>query len=207
LFGAIVEARRFARGGEPMAQAADYFAILGVERRYHVALDELERRFHERSKLHHPDRHAQSDPQTRVKSALAATELNQAYRTLRSDISRAEYLLKLEGITISDERSGHKVSPAFLMEIMELREALMDARGEGDADKVRALAADVRARHEKGVAQIGAAFTNYEAASDDAARKTALTTAADALVAERYFRRFLDEVEAFEEQLEERGSP
>ena len=40
----------------------DFFQILGVERRYHLAPETLERNFHERSKLYHPDRHARADP-------------------------------------------------------------------------------------------------------------------------------------------------
>jgi molecular chaperone HscB len=177
----------------------DYFELFGTPRRWHVALDDLERTFHAKSREVHPDRHAQSAPEQRVKNALASTTLNQAWRTLRADIPRAEYLLKLEGIQLTDERSGHKVPPAFLVEIMELREALMDARVAGDAAKVHELAVDVRARREAVLGHLDAAFARYEQAGDEAARRPALLAAADALVEERYFRRFLDEVEAFEE--------
>ena len=181
----------------------DYFELFGIPRRWHVVLDELERRFHEQSKLFHPDRHAQSDAPNRVKTALASTNLNQAWRTLKAEIPRAEHLLKLEGIELSDERRGHKVAPGFLMEIMELREALMDARVAGDAAKVSALGGDVRARRETIMQALDAAFTRYEQAGGDDDKKAALATAADALVAERYYRRFLEEVEAFEEGREE----
>src|SRR5438045_1637380 len=109
----------------------DFFQTLGVDRRYHLDGAELEARYHERSKLYHPDRHAKADPQTRVKNALATSQLTQAYRTLKDPIKRAEYLLKLEGMAISDERTGRKVSPGFLVEILELREQLMEARMDG----------------------------------------------------------------------------
>ncbi|HZU81395.1 MAG TPA: Fe-S protein assembly co-chaperone HscB, partial [Polyangiaceae bacterium] len=125
----------------------DFFQILGVPRRYHLALDELERLYHEQSRLHHPDRHAREGGATRVKSALATSQLNQAYRALKDPVKRAEHLLALAGIEISDERSGHKVPPEFLMEIMELREALADARAERDIGRVASLAADVRQRY------------------------------------------------------------
>jgi molecular chaperone HscB len=172
----------------------DYFQILGLERRYHLALDEVERRYHEQSKLLHPDRHARADGATRVKNALATSQLNQAWRTLKDPTKRAEYLLQLEGIEISDERSGHKVPPAFLMEIMELREALADARTERDVGKVAALAADVRGRYAAVQQRIDAGFQAWEAGE-----RERLAAVADAMIAERYFRRFLDEAEAFEE--------
>ena len=169
-----------------------YFQILGVEQKWHLAASELEARYHEKNKLVHPDRHAKADSQTRVRNALATSNLNQAYRTLKDPIQRAEYLLKLEGIELSDERSGHKVAPEFLVEIMELREGLMDARTEGDKAKVSALAAAVRGRRDAVLGEVDTGFTRYESGD-----RAVLGQIADALVAERYFRRFLDEAEAF----------
>lgn len=174
--------------------AESFFEILGVPRRYHLSDEEMERAFHERSRVLHPDRHMKADPQTRVKNALATSQLNEAYRTLKNGTKRAEYLLKLEGIELSDERSGHKVDPAFLMEILELREALAEARGDGDAARVTSLGAEVKARRDEVLADVDAGFSRYEAGD-----RGALKGVADALVAERYFKRFLEEVEAFED--------
>lgn len=177
-----------------------FFEILGVPRRYHLADAELERAFHERSRVLHPDRHMKADPQTRVKNALATSQLNEAYRTLRDGTKRAEYLLKLEGIELSDERKGHKVDPAFLMEILERREALAEARGDGDLPRVLALGAEVRARRDEVLAAVDAGFARWEAGEADV-----LKDVADALVAERYFKRFLEEVSAFEDAQHEAG--
>src|SRR5262245_7491389 len=161
----------------------NYFEILGVERKYHLTAEELERRFHERSRQLHPDKHMKADAQTRVKSALATSELNQAYRALRDPVRRAEYLLELEGIKLSDERDGHKVPPAFLMEMLELREELGEAKAEGDQGKVRELAAGVRQRRDEATGEVDAGFTRYQGGD-----RAALTAVADALIAERYFR-------------------
>lgn len=173
----------------------NFFDILGVERRYHLAADELERRFHDKSRQLHPDRHMKADPQTRVKTALATSELNQAYRTLRDPVKRAEHLLALAGIKLTDERDGHKVDPGFLMEMLELREALGEAKEAGDREKVAELAKDVRRRRDESTAAMEAGFSRYEASGEAAE----LRAVADAMIGERYFRRFLDDVEAFEE--------
>ena len=182
----------------PAPTSSNFFDILGVPRRYHLDGGDLEKRFHELSRVHHPDRHVKSEEKARVKSALASAQLNEAYRALKDPVKRAEHLLSLEGFHISDERSGHKVSPAFLGEIMELREGLMDAKGEGDAKKVLALAEDVRARQASEIAKIDAGFAKYEAGD-----REALSQVADAMIEDRYFRRFLDEVEAFQEAADE----
>ncbi len=165
----------------------DYFTLLGLPRAYHVDARTLEERYHERSKLHHPDRHVRADGVTRVKNALATSELNQAYRALRDPVQRAEYLLKLNGIDVSDEKSG-QVAPDFLMEMMELRERLAEARAGRDEREIGALAADVRARRDAALAGVGEGFARGD-----------LAAVAEALVALRYFRRFLDEIEAYED--------
>ena len=66
------------------------------------------------------------------------TELNDAYKVLQDDVKRAEYLLKLEGVDIGEEKPQSTtgatkqlvVDPKLLMEIMELREALAEARSD-----------------------------------------------------------------------------
>jgi|SRR5579871_4293015 len=167
--------------------AANYFELLGLAPRFPVEERDLEARYHERSKLHHPDRHARADGATRVKSALATSELNQAYRTLRDPVRRAEYLLKLNGIDVSDEKSG-KVAPDFLVEMMELRERLQEARAARDEREIARLAVEVRGKSEGALDEIAAGFA-----------AEALDRVAEALVAHRYFRRFLDEIEAYED--------
>ena len=131
-----------------------FFEILGVPRRYHLAAADLERAFHERSRALHPDKHMKADGSTRIKTALAASNVNEAYRALKDRIKRAEYLLSLSNIHLTDERTGHKVAPAFLMEIMELREALMEAKAEGNAAAVEDLAKGVRVRRAEVIAKM-----------------------------------------------------
>jgi len=63
--------------------------------------------------------------------------LNVAYRTLKDPISRAKYLLQLEGVKALDERSK-TADPALLMEVMELREEVEES---GSAENLRALMA------------------------------------------------------------------
>ncbi|HEX2572263.1 MAG TPA: Fe-S protein assembly co-chaperone HscB [Polyangia bacterium] len=185
-----------------MTTPSTHFDILGLPRRYHLRPEEIEDRYHAAAREHHPDRHMRSDAQKRVSSALFTAQLTEAYRTLKDPVRRAEYLLKLEGIVLSDERSGHKVDPTFLHEILELREGLMEARMEGDEARIAALGSDVRERQARAMSDVDRGFARY-----DTGETTVLRELADALVALRYYRRFLDELEAHEEaQLEERSS-
>ena len=80
-----------------------HFDVLGLPRRYDLDLSQLESLYLERSREVHPDRHAKADGATRARALLESTELNEAYRTLKHPIRRAEYLLRLEGFDLGSE--------------------------------------------------------------------------------------------------------
>ena len=81
-------------------------------------LAELERHYLERSRDAHPDLASGDDD--------AAAALNEAYAALKDPFRRAEHLLELlGGPSAKDDKS---VPPAFLMEMLELREAMEAAK-------------------------------------------------------------------------------
>jgi molecular chaperone HscB len=163
----------------------NHFATLGVEERFDLDDDALERRYRERSREVHPDRFASASAAERVQAISAATELNEAFRTLKSPVKRAEHLLALRGTNIGD---SDKVDQGFLMEILELREALAAALKARRTDDVARMEAEMRARHEGALSTVGELFAK---GGDVAAIKRVL-------VELRYFQRFLDEVEGEE---------
>jgi molecular chaperone HscB len=65
-------------------------------------------------------------------SVLQAADINEAFHTLKSPLKRARYLLQIKGVTFDDEKET-SFDPAFLMEQMELREALADVNSSADA--------------------------------------------------------------------------
>src|SRR6476619_1770759 len=106
----------------------DPFATLGAPRRYDLDLTVLEKTHRELSRALHPDRFAQSGASERRAALEKAANVNEAWRALRDPIRRAEALFRLAGASVG-ETNEPKASPAFLMEMMEDREALADARG------------------------------------------------------------------------------
>ena len=73
-----------------------------------------------------------------------STQINTAYRTLRDPLLRAAYLCELHGVAVQAE-SNTAMPTAFLMQQMEWREQLDDART--DPVALRQLLADVDAEH------------------------------------------------------------
>jgi len=181
--------------------ARDHFEVLGLPRAYHVDAAELERRYLALQKETHPDRFARALPRERMEAVVRNTELNDAYKVLKNDIRRAEYILKLEGVDIGEEKPQSTtgatkqlvVDPKLLMEIMELREALADARSDGDDGKVAELTTDVQGRRAAAMKSVDEGFSAYETGN-----KKVLDAIARALVSLRYYGRFMDEVEGKE---------
>jgi molecular chaperone HscB len=160
----------------------DPFALLGLPPAFEVDLAALERAFFERSKALHPDRVAGAPAAQRVAALSRSRALNDAYQLIKKPIPRAEYLLERAGVTIGD---NERLDPDFLMEILELREELANARAAGNADLVAKLQRVMQARRVQALEALPALF----AAGDLAAIK-------DRLILLRYVNRYLEECDA-----------
>jgi molecular chaperone HscB len=140
----------------------DYFQFFGLEPRLTLDLGDLEQRFYLLSRELHPDRFQRATPAERERALEASALLNDAYRTLRNPLSRAEYMLKRQGI----EAGGSKqVPPALLGQIFELNEALEELRS-GDSSirpRVERAQVDFRALLGEADAQIEDLFRKYDA--------------------------------------------
>jgi molecular chaperone HscB len=149
---------------QPPGQA-DHFTRLGIERTAEPDPAELDRRYFALQRRLHPDRFAARPPREKAISQAQATSLNEAYRTLRDSLRRAEYLVRLEGGRLDGENGRTVNDPALLMEAMEMREALSEAASPAEVEGLRAQA-------DAGIAGCRAAFASALGAGrvEDAAR-------------------------------------
>ena len=132
-------------------------------------------------------------------------------------IQRAEALCEVLGIERS-EATEPKADPMLLMEMMEQREALGDARRAKDLDQVEKLAASIAARQREVLTELTRRFAalspprtepgagSAAAGSGGEAPGKVSETDREQLLRElgklRYFRRFLDEASAILDELE-----
>ena len=175
----------------PVDRNADFFAVLGVDRRYDVDLAALEQRYRELTRKLHPDRFARADPRARRASLARSVQLNEAWRALKDPVRRAEYLLGL----LRKETAEKEAAPAALLaEILELRQELGEARMDGDNPKVQQMARAMRARADEAGSRVASLLSGPGPLAGEA-----LAAAARELVAVRYYRRFLDEVAVHDE--------
>jgi molecular chaperone HscB len=106
-----------------MQPPSNYFDFFGLPHKLNLDAAGLESRFYELSKQWHPDRFARGSPEEKRSSESAAATLNDAYRTLKDPVLRAEYLLKEHGFDIGQQKSS-KVPPELLDEVFDLNTAL-----------------------------------------------------------------------------------
>ena len=116
----------------------DPFATLGIARTFDVDLAAVEKMHRELSRALHPDRYVGASPSERRAALAKAVEVNEAWRVVRDPIRRAEALLALGGVVAGRRRAGAaKADPEFLMEMLEQREALAEAKASKDLEAVR----------------------------------------------------------------------
>lgn len=115
---------------------ADYFEVFGIERGLDLDVAVLQRKFYELSRQLHPDKFGAAAPEYQQYAIDATAQLNDAWRVLRDPVKRAEYLLKLEGLDIGEQRSNN-VPPELLEEVFELNMALEELRDGDESSRPR----------------------------------------------------------------------
>jgi molecular chaperone HscB len=178
----------------------DPFDTLRITPTFDVDLASVEKRYRELARVLHPDRHLGGSPAERRMSLGKAVEVNEAWRLVRDPIRRAEALLRRQGVRI-EEGKEPKADPEFLMEMMEQREALSEARASGDPAAVQRLASAIQKRQDEVLARIAAAFAT-SAPNGGASLEKVVSLLGEL----RYYRRFLDEVSAIEDGFSEKAS-
>jgi len=118
-------------------------------------LTALGKAFHEVQNQAHPDKFASATGAEKRVAMQWATRANEAYQTLKSPLKRATYLCELNGVDLQTE-SNTAMPREFLMQQMEWREALDDAKAAKDVAALEKLEAELRVVHKDEVAQIGA---------------------------------------------------
>lgn len=174
----------------------DPFATLGFAHRYDLDKSELERRYRDLQQSLHPDRNTAASASERSMTLRKAVEVNEAYRVLRDDAARAEALLAALSGGPGQPAKRDAADPALLTEMLELRETLSDARELRDAARISQLADQVRSRQRDVSVALASAFGELAAAREPGR----LAKVAELVSRLRYYRRFLDEVAAFEDE-------
>lgn len=129
---------------------SDYFTVFGLPRKLAIDGEALRRRFYELSRQHHPDFHHGAAADRQAETLAQSALVNRAYRALRDPLARVEYLIALEeGREVREGATDKPKAPReLLQEMLEVQEALEEAKAEGMGGEAAARLRDERARLE-----------------------------------------------------------
>lgn len=143
----------------------NHFELLGLVPAFALETGRLDRSYREIQSKIHPDRFAHAGDAERRASMQWSTQVNEAYRTLKSPVQRAKYLLELNGVDVAFE-SNTAMPADFLMEQMELRENLEQARDGAALGLLQENLAREKAAIESRIAELIDARRDYAGAKD-----------------------------------------
>jgi molecular chaperone HscB len=139
------------------------FEILGLTPQFRLNLKALEEAYFAAQRACHPDRFVGAGQAERLAAISRSTLVNDAYETLKNPLTRAEHLLELQGIfALADDA---KAPADIVMEMMDLRERVMDAGQDGRA--LAAVVEDLKTLHASNEQALANAF-----AAQDLSRAT-----------------------------------
>jgi len=121
----------------------NHFELFGVAPAFALDHAAVERAYRALQGEVHPDRHASAGDAERRLALQASARVNEAYRTLRDPVLRAQYLLAQHGVNAADE-TDTALSFEFLESALERREQVADAAAAGDEDTLERMLREVR---------------------------------------------------------------
>ena len=109
------------------------FELFGLAERFEQDRPVIDARWKDLQREAHPDRFAAQGQAAQRLAMQWSVRINEAYQRLKDPLKRAAYLCELRGAPIEAENNT-AMPPEFLMEQMEWREALDEAKDEQELD-------------------------------------------------------------------------
>lgn len=138
----------------------NYFEFYQIPIGFKIEAKKLKRKFYEYSRKYHPDFFVQSSVSEQEEVLEKATLNNKAYKILSSLDSRIKYVLECKGLM--EEGEKYQLPPMFLMEMMEVNEALMELQFEPDPQSLQTLTKQVDAIESNLFEEVAQIIENYE---------------------------------------------
>ncbi len=102
----------------------NYFDLYQIPISFYPEQDIIKKKFYELSRLYHPDRFASTGGEELDNALRMAAINNEAYKILKNNDATMQYILQINNLIEQDEK--YNLPSVFLMEMMEINEALSD---------------------------------------------------------------------------------
>uniref|UniRef100_A0A336LWJ3 CSON006038 protein n=1 Tax=Culicoides sonorensis TaxID=179676 RepID=A0A336LWJ3_CULSO len=111
----------------------NYFNLLDIPEKFDMDNQKLTEKFRQFQSIVHPDKFSNKSDIEQRHAMDWSSLLNKAYSILSTPLKRAEYMLQLKNITISEK--NETINPEFLMEMMERNEEIAELETRSQCDE------------------------------------------------------------------------
>lgn len=119
----------------------DYFEFYKLPVSFNPDAQLVKQQFYALSKKYHPDFYINESAEKQEEVLELSTLNNKAYQVLSDPQKRLPYILELKGMLAEGE--NYALPQDFLMEMMDVNEALMDLQFEPDAVKLEEIKKEI----------------------------------------------------------------
>lgn len=105
----------------------NYFELYDMPLSLTADKNYVQGKYFELQKKYHPDFYSNESTEEQAEVLERSSMINKAYKTFQNDEETIKYVLQLKGLLEEEEK--YELPPAFLAEMMELNETLMEVDG------------------------------------------------------------------------------
>ncbi len=172
----------------------NYFEFYGIPEAFNVDQCVVKRKFYELSKTYHPDFYINHSEEKQQEILDLSTINNKAYQVLSSASKRLEYILQLHLHVVDGEK--YQLPQAFLMEMMDVNEDLMELEFEPDPEAIQNISERVSLIEEDLLSELDGLTKEFDEAKEDQ-RENLLLKIKDLYYRQKYLLRIRDSLNKF----------
>ncbi|NDF99192.1 MAG: Fe-S protein assembly co-chaperone HscB [Chitinophagia bacterium] len=158
----------------------NYFELFEIPVQLRVDSHALRNKFMELSRRYHPDFFTNDTPDAQEEALEKIALVNKAWKIFQQPEETIAYVLQRKGLLAENEK--YQLDPDFLMEMMEINEAIT----EQDAEQLPSLKARLQALEQEIYAPVSTIIENYQ---DDASSEADLLKVKEYYFQKKYLER------------------
>lgn len=169
----------------------NYFELYEIPLSFHPNKELIKKKFYELSKKFHPDRFSFAAAEEQANALQMAALNNAAYKTLSNEDQTMSYVLKAKGIVADEEK--YNLPPAFLMEMMDLNEAVSDYEMTQENAQLQTATTMWQSQMKQLATELSALTSAYDQTADD----QLLATIKEFYFRKKYLLRIQERIDTF----------
>ncbi len=120
----------------------DFFEFYDIPASFSPDMAQIRKQYYANSKKHHPDFYTQESEEKQAEILKLSSLNNKAFKTLSDEDLRMKYVLDLNGVLTAENKND--TPPAFLMEMMEFNEKMMELEFDFSQEALKALKTELQ---------------------------------------------------------------